>query len=74
MPLNFVKEMFCDRLAAGKIYKGKEYNDKCPLEYFLKGKGRRRIHPKTSDLLESWLEMLANEGEEKTFEYIRRLK
>ena len=74
MPLNYVKEMFCDRVAAGKVYKGKDYNDKCPLEYFLKGKARRRIHPKTSDLLESWLEMLANEGEEKTFKYIKSLK
>ncbi len=74
MPLRFVKEMFCDRVAASKIYNGKNYNDTMPLDYFLKGKERRVIHPATSELIESLLTMLAEEGEQRTFEYIRRLK
>lgn len=74
MPLIFVKEMFCDRVAASKIYQGKNYTQKQPLEYFLRGKPNRIIHPETSNLLESWLTMLAEEGEDKTFEYIKRIK
>lgn len=74
MPLKYVKEMFCDRVAASKIYKGENYTDSSPLEYFLKAKGRRVIHPETSDLLEKLLVMLSKKGEEKTFAYIRRLK
>ena len=73
MPLIYVIEMFCDRVAASKVYMGDKYNDGCPLEYFDKGRGTRMIHPVTSKLLEKLLTMLRDEGEEKTFAYIRRL-
>lgn len=72
MPIKYVKEMFCDRVAASKIYKGKDYTDSHPLEYFLNAKGRRVIHPKTSDLLESLLVMLKEKGEDETFLYIKK--
>lgn len=71
MPLRYVVEMFCDRLAASKIYQGDNYADSHPLDYFLKGKPRRSIHPETSDLLEGWLRMLADEGEDAVFTAIR---
>lgn len=74
MPLVFVKEMFCDRVAASKVYQGKNYTDAHPLEYFLRGKERRVIHEKTSDLIESWLVMLKEKGEKETFDYIKKLK
>ena len=71
MPLKFVVEMFCDRVAAGKIYQGKSYTDRSPLDYFLRGKDRRRIHPETSQMLEKLLTMLAEDGEKATFVYIK---
>lgn len=75
MPYNYVVEMFCDRVAAGKIYNGKDYKQTSPLEYFEKRKTSRSIHPKTSDELEILLRMLATKGEKETFKYIRnRLK
>ena len=74
MPLVFVKEMFCDRVAASKIYQKENYTDAHPLEYFLRAKGRRVIHPTTSDLLESWLVMLKEKGEKETFRYIKNYK
>ncbi len=74
MPLNYVKEMFCDRVAAGKIYQGKNYTENNPIDYFMKGNARNMMHPATSALLESWLRMLREEGETKTFSYIRQLK
>ena len=75
MPLRYVAEMFCDRVAASKIYMGDNYTDKSPLEYFERGKARRvgRIHEKTSDLIEKMLTFRAEEGEEKAFAYIRAL-
>ena len=45
MPIRYVKEMFCDRVAAGKIYRGREYTDACPLSYFLRGNARQKMHP-----------------------------
>ena len=71
MPLNYVAEMFCDRVAASKIYNGKTYKDSDPLEYFLKAKARRVIHKKTSEELENLLTMLRDKGEKDTFAYLK---
>ena len=71
MPKKYVVEMFCDRVAASKIYNGDKYNDSFPLEYFLKGRDKRSIHPKTSDDIEMLLRMLSEKGEDETFRYIR---
>lgn len=74
MPLKYVIEMFCDRVAASKIYMKEHYTDSSALEYFLNAKDRIEIHPETSALLEKLLRMLAEEGEAKTFAYIRQIK
>lgn len=74
MPLRYVKEMFCDRVAAGKIYLGDKYTNDNPIEYFLSGCAQRLMHPKTAKLLEGWLRMIQQEGENKTFAYIRGLR
>lgn len=73
MPFRYVAEMFCDRVAAGKIYNGDKYTDGSPIEYFMKAKGRRVIHKETSDMIESLLVMLSEKGEKETFAYIRKL-
>lgn len=73
MPLIYVAEMFCDRVAASKVYMGDKYTDASPLEYFRRGSAVRLIHPDTSKLLEYLLKMLAEEGEDYTFAYIRHI-
>ncbi len=75
MPFKYVAEMFCDRVAASKIYLGEDYTDNFPIKYFLRAKGRRPIHPETSDEIEALLVMLAEKGEDAVFKAIReRLK
>ncbi len=71
MPVRYVAEMFCDRVGASKVYQGKNYTDSHPLEYFVRGKSTRFIHPETSALIESWLVMLKEKGEEYTLAYIK---
>ena len=73
MPLKYVIEMFCDRVAASKIYNGKAYTDADPYTYFLRIKGKHRMHENTEALLDSLLTMLRDKGEDKTFAYIRTL-
>lgn len=73
MPLRYVAEMFCDRVAASKIYNGDKYTDQDALNYFLRSKANRFIHEETSDFLEKLLIMLADQGEEKTFSYLREI-
>ena len=71
MPKKYVIEMFCDRVAASKIYQGENYTDSHPIEYFERGKSRRAIHPETSDYIESLLIMLRDKGEKATFKHIK---
>ena len=72
MPVRYVVEMFLDRIAASKVYKGDLYKDSNPLEYYLNGKAGDLMHPESRELLEKLLRMLAEQGEEKTYRYIRR--
>ena len=74
MPIKCVIEMFCDRVAASKIYKGDSYTDEMPLQYFMGAKHRRIIQKDSSALLEHLLIMLRDKGEEETFKYIRSIK
>lgn len=71
MPYRFVVEMFCDRVAASKIYNGASYKQTDSLDYFHRRKAERNIHPKTSQQLETLLVMLAEKGEDETFRYIK---
>ena len=71
MPLKYVCEMFCDRVAASKVYLGSEYNKTDPLNYFLSGNTGRFMHPDTASLLERYLRLLADEGEDAAFGQIR---
>ena len=72
MPVKYVVEMFCDRIAASKNYNPDTYTDASPLEYYNHGKGKYLLHPETAQLLEKLLTMLATQGENKTFEYIKK--
>ena len=74
MPVVFVKEMFCDRVAAGKVYQGKNYTDDNPINYFLRGRARLSMHPETAELLEKWLRLIQTDGEAAAFREIRKTK
>lgn len=74
MPIRCVIEMFCDRVAASKIYKGASYTDEMPLQYFMGAKHRRIIQKDSSALLEHLLTMLRDKGEKETFKYIRSIR
>lgn len=71
MPRRYVVEMLMDRIAASKTYRGSAYTDRDPLDYYRGAKEPPMIHPKTKAQLEKLLTMLAEEGEEKTFAYVR---
>ena len=73
MPKKYVAEMFCDRLAASKVYRGKDFDPGDPYKFFLRGKQRRLLlHPNTEALLETILLTLRDQGEDAAFDYVRR--
>lgn len=73
MPVRYVVEMFMDRIAASKVYNKGHYKDSHPLAYYRNGleKSPELLHPRTKKQLECLLTMLAEQGEEKTFAYIK---
>ena len=73
MPLKYVAEMVCDRIAACQVYKGKNYTSAAPLEYYEYTKKYITIHPETRALLEKILVLLKDRGEEAAFAYLRKL-
>lgn len=72
MPDKYIIEMLMDRIAACKVYHGSDYTDKDPLAYYKQGKELTIMHKKTKKKLEFLLRMLADKGEDYTFNYIRR--
>lgn len=72
MPVKYVVEMFMDRVAASKVYKGSEYDNSCPWQYYERGAANLLLHHEVRELLEVLLRMLAEKGEEETFFYIKR--
>lgn len=72
MPVNYVIEMFCDRVAACKIYNKEKYTDSDALNYFLRGRERYVMHKDADELLYKLLRMLSVKGEKYTFTYIRK--
>ena len=72
MPDNYIVEMFCDRVAASKIYHKDDYSDDTALQYYLHGKSKVMLHPYVKKKLEMLLYMLADKGEDYTFAYCRR--
>lgn len=73
MPIRYFAEMVCDRVAASKIYKGKDYTDDCPLNYYLSRKDGVFMHPKTAERLEYFLRLLADKGEKVMFAELKQL-
>ena len=72
MPTHFVAEMFCDRIAACKIYMGDKYTDRAPYDYYMRSVGHYIIHPQTAELLLQMLTALKDKGEAEAFCYIKK--
>ena len=72
MPYKYLAEMFCDRVAASKVYRGTEYKDSDPLEYFDGGHAKEMMDKRTARDLEELLRMLAEKGEKETFKYLKQ--
>ncbi len=71
MPERYVVEMFCDRVAASKVYRGAQYRDCDPYLYYARSKPAYLMHPDSQALLEQLLVLLRDRGEDAAFAYIR---
>ena len=74
IPIQYVKEMICDRIAASKVYLKDQYTKSSALEYFNRTYDRHEMHPETSALLKSWLELVSEKGENEAIKIIKKVK
>ena len=73
MPKRYVAEMFCDRIAACRVYQKEKYTGASPWTYYQRSKDHYLMHPETRALLEKLLRMVRDLGRERTFAYIKFL-
>lgn len=75
MPVNYLAEMVMDRIAASRVYRGRDYTDAAAWEYYLHEQPYLSgvMNPETKAELEKILIMLRDDGEKKTFSYLRKL-
>ena len=71
MPYVYVAEMFCDRVSACRNYNKEQYTDADAWNYYQRSKDSYMLHEQTRAELEELLLMLKDEGEEKTFSYLK---
>lgn len=74
MPAKYLTELIMDRIAASKVYEGKNYTDASALAYYNNRDSSENIyiHEQTKAQIEMLLTMLAQKGEKETFAYIRK--
>ena len=72
MPIRYVAEMFCDRIAASRVYLKEKYTDDAPYRYLMHGLPDNCMHPETFSEIQEMLRVLKDEGEEAAFAYVRR--
>lgn len=55
IPYQYVVEMVCDWIGAGKVYNKNNWNQSAPLDYYMKVRKGRYFHPDTEKLLLKFL-------------------
>lgn len=71
MPVNYIVEMFCDRVAASEIYHKQKYNNEVPLQYYLNNAHLVHMQEDSKALIHHLLLYLAEHDLEATIQYIR---
>ena len=71
MPLNFVAEMYVDRVSASKNYQKEAYRQDSALRYYMKGRGHYLLHEDTQAMLELLLVYLAVKGEDRVNDFLK---
>ena len=69
--MRYVKEMFCDMIAAGKTYKWDTFKNSDPLDYFYSHTDFNRMHKETVRLIDHRLKIFNNKWEKEAFEHIK---
>ena len=73
MPRRYFVESLMDRIAASKVYGGSAYRDSDSLDYLLTRDSESHMNKEDRAELMRILSMLSEQGEKKTFEYLKNV-
>lgn len=73
MPLKYVAEMVADRYAACRTYQKDKYTSASALKHFERSKDIIPMHEETKALLIKILTIMADDGEDAAFAYVKKL-
>lgn len=72
IPIRYVAEMFCDRIAASLIYKGKDFKVSDPMAYYKFTHSYYVIHEKTDAILYDMLHYLELHDIDSACKYVKK--
>lgn len=74
IPIKYLKESLCDRLAASKIYLKKKYNSSSSYDYFMQKNTLEFMHELSGKVLMTWLLWIKELGEKTALKKIKKIK
>jgi len=74
IPVNYVKEMVCDRIAACMVYQKEKYHPSSALEYLENSEEKNMLHPNTYHRLKHYLTIVAENDLDKAISIIKNEK
>ena len=74
MPIKYLKESLCDRIAASRIYLKKKYVSSSALDYYESKDTSSKIHPLSAAVLKCWLIWVSELGEKEAIKKIKKIK
>ena len=73
IPLRYICEMVCDRIAASQVYLGDKYTDASAWEYYQRSRDHYILNPESRAMLEKLLKMVRDKGQDAAFAYMKAL-
>ena len=67
VPYKYAVEMACDKMAASKVYNGKNWTNSSEIEYWMKERTISIVNPKVDNFLTAIFEQVKEQGLEKTY-------
>lgn len=65
IPYQYVAEMLCDKLAAGMVYKGKDWTKEYELDYWLNERDKTLVNDQVEALITEFLMQVSKDGIDK---------
>lgn len=73
IPYNYVVEMICDWIGAGKAYTKTKWTQNDPLDYYRKVRQGRHFHPNTEKIILECLTLISDKGITEFHQYAKTL-